>query len=137
MDSLEALAEALFPVAVFVFLAVAVWRDRRAKEHEVTERHTTYRKVIESGSADQMIDLMERDRRHRLHKQARDKQLGGMIVTAVGVVAIIAFYFMEPDGEPVYLLGLFPLAVGLLLLVHARALRLDGEGSGAAPAPRR
>jgi hypothetical protein len=133
MNSLEGLADTMLPIAIFVFLAVAVWRDRRAKEHEVTERHATYRKVIESGSADRVIELMEHDRRHGLQKQARDKQLGGMIVTAIGVIAIVVLYLMEPDGEPVFLLGVFPMTIGLLLLVHARALRLDGEGPGGPP----
>ena len=116
MDSLEALANALLPVAIFVFLAVAVWRDRRAKEHEVTERHATYRKVVESGSADRVIELMEHDRRHSLQRQARDKQLGGMIVTAIGVIAMIGLYLIGPEDEPgptvagtIWVLGFFPL----------------------------
>jgi protein-S-isoprenylcysteine O-methyltransferase Ste14 len=114
-------------VALFVFLAVAVWADRRRKERETAERYATFRAMLQTGATDQVLGLMEQDRREARQANARDKWLGGLIVTVVGIAATFVLFLAargdERGDSGLFLVGLLPVAIGLILLYHARTLR--------------
>lgn len=73
--------------------------------------------------ADEVRALLERDADRRQAAEIADKRSGGFVVLAVGIGLGIALYFLVP-GKPIYLVGLVPGLVGMMLLMEAvRAAR--------------
>jgi hypothetical protein len=125
-------------VAVFTFVSVATWAENRRKERESLYREETYRKILEhqGDSGDRILRLMREEQLDRGLRRVEGLRLGGMITTAVGAGMMIFLYVLV-DEEPVYLVGLIPLMIGLVLVVYGflmapRALdrrRLDSTRS--------
>ena len=130
---MEALSDVLIPVvalvAVFTFVSIAVWSENRSKEREAFHRHETYRRLLErnGGGADEVAALIrQHDEQERLRqevKAAGGLKLGGLITTAVGISLMVFLYFLNADSDgPIYLVGLVPLAVGLVISYYAFVL---------------
>jgi len=115
-------------IALFSFLAVATWSGERRREREAYYRNETIRKIAESqgaGNANAMELLREEDR-IATRRRREGQQLGGLITMAVGIGIMVflgAITAKEgPHPEPVYLVGLIPLLIGLALLVYVYVL---------------
>jgi hypothetical protein len=121
-------------VVVFTFVTVAVWVENRRKERESYYRHETYRKMMETpqGGSREVLDLMRHEELQQRRRLKEGLQLGGLITFVVGVGLGILVYFLIEE-EPVWLVGLLPVLVGLVLFVYgAYVLRpLDEPPSGA------
>ncbi len=123
-------------ISVFAFISVVVWADNHRKERESFHQHQTYQKMLDSGSsADTVVafvqDQEDRQRRDQEREKIRGLRMGGVITTAVGV-ALTAFLFFIAPEEPVYLVGLMPLGVGLVLCYFGfSASPADGADGGA------
>lgn len=111
-------------ISVFAFIAVAVWSDNRRKEREVHHRHQTYQAMLQSPGegADAVLALIReqdaRQQRVQEEKQLQGLKLGGLINVGVGIGLMIFLGAIAPE-EPVYLVGLIPLLVGLVLSYYA------------------
>jgi hypothetical protein len=112
-------------LALFTFLAVAVYAEMRQKERVSMYRHETLKKLADSGteSAERVLEVMREEDRLRRRRMLEGLKLGGFITSAVGIGLMIFLYVLDV-GQPsgVFLVGLIPLAVGLALLVYAVAL---------------
>ena len=123
-------------ICVFGMISVVVWAENRRKERESFHQHQTYQKMLDSGSsADTLVafiqDQEDRQRRDQEREKIRGLRMGGVITTAVGV-ALTAFLFFIAPEEPVYLVGLVPLGVGLVLCYFGfSASPADGASRGA------
>jgi uncharacterized membrane protein len=106
-------------VSVFVFVAVATWSDNRRKEREAYYRHETYRKILEhSGESNQaVLDLMREEELQQARRRIEGLKLGGLVTTVTGVGVMVFLYFLDPV-EAVYLVGLIPLLIGIVLTVY-------------------
>lgn len=106
-------------VAVFTFVAIATWSDNRRKEREAFHRHETYRRMLEQPgeSVRDVLELMRHEELQRLRQKIEGIRLGGMITAVVGVSLMIFFYFLI-DESPLYLVGIIPLLIGLVLVVY-------------------
>ena len=109
--------------------AVATWAENRRKEREAFYREETYRKVLETGgdAGDRILTLMRDEESSRVRRRIEGQRLGGLITTAVGA-GIMIFLRVLVDDEPVYLVGIIPLLIGLVLVIYGffmapRALR--------------
>jgi len=118
-------------VAVFTFVTVASWAENRRKERESYYREETYRKIVEQGgdSGDQVLRLIRDEERARARQRIEGMKLGGLITTVVGV-GIMIFLRALVGAEAVYLVGLIPMLIGVVLVVYAffmapRALARD------------
>ena len=71
--------QAVIVVAVFAFIAVAVWSDRRRKERDISERHETYRKMLDQSgtSAERLLEMIERERNDRRRDKIAEGGLAG------------------------------------------------------------
>ncbi len=122
------LIAAVSVVAVFTFMAIAIWSENRRKEREVFYRHETYQKVIEAGdSAESVLALIREDEQRRQdenkEKHIAGLKLAGLIMTAIGISFTVFLFFLDPEpGEPLYLIGFVPLAVGLAISFYAFVL---------------
>jgi hypothetical protein len=108
-------------VGVFSFISVAAWAGSRAEERKAFYRSETLKKLAESGSAAVLEYLREEERqadRRRAEHQMRvieGHRLTGLILTAVGSVITIGLWKIVPE-PPVYILGMAPLAIGVVFL---------------------
>jgi hypothetical protein len=125
-------------VVVFTFVTVAVWVENRRKERESYYRHETYRKMMETpqGGSREVLALMRHEELQQRRRLKEGLQLGGLITFVVGVGLGILVYFLI-EAEPVWLVGLLPVLVGLVLFVYgAYVLRpLDEPPPGALGEP--
>lgn len=107
-------------VAVFTFVTVATWAENRRKERESYYREETYRKIVEHGgdSGDRVLGLMRDEERVRERRRIEGLRLGGLITTVVGIGAMVFLRALVGDDTPVYLAGLIPLLVGIVLVIY-------------------
>jgi len=109
-------------VSVFSFVSVAVWAGTRHQERKDFYRSETLKKLAESGSAAVVDYLREEERladRRRLEERERMREgtrLGGLILVAVGGALAIALQQIVRE-QSVYLIGLIPLGIGVVLLM--------------------
>jgi hypothetical protein len=109
-------------VSVFSFLAVAVWVGTRHQERKDFYRSEMLKKLAESGSTAVIEYLREEERledaRRVIQRQRVNEgnRLAGSIVAVVGLTLIVALRFLVP-GEAVFLLGLIPIGVGVVLIL--------------------
>jgi hypothetical protein len=105
-------------VSVFTFVAIAAWSDNRRKEREAYYSHETLRKLAETGgdSAETVLEVMRQEERGRARRKIEGLKLGGLITAASGAGAMVFLYTLEPD---VYLAGLVPLLIGLIMVIYA------------------
>jgi len=107
-------------IALFSFLAVAIWVDARRKEREAYYRSETLKKIAESSGegAKAAIELMREQEKNAGKRRLGGLKLGGLITAAVGIGVMVLLRGILHD-EPVYLAGLIPLLIGVALLVYA------------------
>ena len=112
-------------IALFTFLAIAVFTDNRSKERTSYHRHETLKKLAESPeeSASKVMELMREEDRIKRRRMLEGLKLGGLITSGVGLglgVFLLVLDAEQPGG--VYLVGFIPLFVGLAMLVYATLL---------------
>ena len=106
-------------ISVFTFVAVATWAENRRKERESYYRHETYRKIMEhqGEAAEKVQALMREEEQQQQRRRIEGLKLGGMITFVVGIGSMIFLYSLIGD-EPIYLAGLIPTLIGLVLLLY-------------------
>jgi hypothetical protein len=107
-------------VATFTFTAVVSWAESRRKEREAYYRHETYRKMLElPGAASQaIIDLMREEEDRETRRRIEGMRLAGLILIAAGVGLMVFLRFLTP-GTAVFLSGLLPLLIGIVMAIYA------------------
>ena len=105
-------------IAVFTFVSIAAWSDNRRKERESYYKHETYKKLAEQPgeSGDAVRSLIREEALQEWRRRIDGLRLGGMITFVVGIGVMIFLYAMV-DGESVYLVGLIPALIGLVLML--------------------
>ena len=126
-SSLVPVAAMLVPIvgsiALFSFLAVAVWSEARRKEREAYYTSETLKKIAESSGegARSAMELLREQERNVVKYRLEGMKLGGLVTAAVGVGVMALLHGLVHD-EPVYLAGLIPLLIGIALLIYAFVL---------------
>jgi hypothetical protein len=110
-------------IALFSFLAVAVWSEARRKEREAYYTSETLKKIAESSGegARSAMELLREQERNVVKYRLEGMKLGGLVTAAVGVGVMALLHGLVHD-EPVYLAGLIPLLTGMALLIYAFVL---------------
>lgn len=110
-------------ICVFTFISIETWAENRRKERESYHKNETLQKMLDGSpesteSVRQVIreeeELLER---RRLRSRKQGLLLGGSITAAVGLGLGVFLYGLASKGEPVYLVGLIPFLIGVVLLV--------------------
>src|SRR5262245_20286121 len=108
-------------VSLFSFISVAVWTGTRQEERKAFYRSEMLKKLAESGSAAVIEYLREEERQEERRIAERQKRIvegnrvAGLILIAVGSVITVGLRKIVPD-MPVYILGMTPLAIGVVFL---------------------
>ena len=112
-------------VALFSFVAVAVWSNERRREREAYYRSETLKKIADTQGAgsSSAIELLREEEKNATRRRREGQKLGGLITVAVGVGMMIFIKAVtRRDPEPAYLVGLIPLFIGLALLAYTYLL---------------
>jgi Flp pilus assembly protein TadB len=111
-------------VSVFSFISVAVWAGTRHQERKEFYRSEILKKLAESGStavAEYLREEEKSDERRRLEQRDRmvkGNRLSGLILLVVGVTLMVALHQIVTEA-PIYLFGMIPLGIGIVLLVSS------------------
>ena len=109
-------------VALFSFLAVAVWSDNRRREREAYYKNEQLKNMPELQRDDKVgVAVLREEERIALRRTREGIRLGGLITTAVGI-ALMVFLRELLNDRPIYLVGLIVLLTGIALLVYGYIL---------------
>jgi len=117
-------------IALFTFLAVAVYADSRAKERISQHRHETLKKLAEGpdDGAARVLEVMREEEKSRRRRQREGLKLGGLITMVVGIALSLFLYYLDAEQpHGVFLVGLIPLSVGLAMLSYVLLLSKEPE----------
>lgn len=112
-------------VALFSFVAVAVWSSERRREREAYYRSETIRKIAETQGAggSSAIEFLREEEKNAARRRQEGQKLGGLITVAVGIGMMVFIAAVDRnDPEPAYLVGLIPLLIGVALLSYSYLL---------------
>jgi Flp pilus assembly protein TadB len=110
--------------SLFGFLAVASWSESRRRERESYYKNDMLKKIAESQSSAAVatIEYLRDEQKAAALRNAQKKReeysLFGLITAAIGI-GLMVFLRAIVHDEPVYLVGMMPLLIGLALLAHA------------------
>lgn len=113
--------------SLFAFLTVAAYTESRRRERESYYKNDMLKKIAESQSSSAVatIEYLREEQQasaiRKAQKQREGYSLGGLITAAVGI-GLMVFLRAMVHNEPVYLIGMIPLLLGLALLAHAYLL---------------
>jgi len=111
----------VFAIALFSYLSVAVWSRQRRHEREAYYRSETVKRIAESQSGGSAaVEFLRENERIAERRRREGQKLGGLITVAVGIgMTILVWGVNRGEPEPVYLVGLIPVLIGLALLSYA------------------
>ncbi len=103
-------------VALFAFLAVAVWATSRRKERESYYQYEFRKRLVDAGKldADDVRALVEFEHTSELTRTRTGLQVSGVVLTGAGAGMLLGLRFIE--GESVWMVGYIPLFIGLAML---------------------
>lgn len=100
------------------FVGVVVWLAARTKEREAHYRNEMVRRFTEAGDTAGALQYLRDVDRAEQEKKRSGALFGGLVNVAVGAALMIFLRQLVPDVG-VYLVGLIPLAVGVVLVIAA------------------
>lgn len=106
-------------VALFSFVAVAVWSSERRREREAYYRSETIKKIADTQEAggSSAIEFLREEEKNAARRRREGQKLGGLSTIAVGI-GLMAFIKAVDRADPAYLVGLIPLFIGVALLAY-------------------
>jgi hypothetical protein len=110
--------------ALFTFVAVVAWSDARRAERETYYKSEVLKKIAESQApgAAAALDYLRAQENTAARQRHDGLKLGGLMSAAVGAgLMIVLKTLVPPSAPPVFVVGLIPLLVGLVLLGYAYA----------------
>ena len=105
---------------MWAFVAIISWADFRRKEREAYYRHETLKKISEMPP-ESGLALLRQEERSNAHRRRENIKLGGLITLGVGI-GLMIFLRAIDSNQPVYIVGLIPLLVGIALLSYSYVL---------------
>lgn len=107
---------AVASTAFVSFLSFVIWVDARRKEREAHYRDELTRKIAEAGDSGPMLEYVRANARADAEQVRLKARVAGLITFAVGGGLMIFLHQLVP-ATAVYLVGLIPLFVGVVLLI--------------------
>jgi hypothetical protein len=102
-------------VTLFAFVGVASWADARRREREAYYKNETFKKIVETQGAAAVLDLLREEQAQAAKKRREGLTLGGLVNLAVGLGLMVFLAGLIRD-ERIYLVGVIPLFIGVVLL---------------------
>jgi hypothetical protein len=107
-------------VVIFAYLGIVGWAKEKRREREAFYRAETAKKLVEQGAAGgaQLLEMMRAEDATKARRRKEGMMLGGLITFVIGMCTSIFLRAVVPV-RGVWTVGLFPLLVGLVLVVFA------------------
>ena len=98
---------------------MATWSDARRKERVAYYRSETLKKIAESSGegAKSALELLREQEKNAAKRRFEGMKIGGLVTAAVGIGVMALLRGLVHD-EPVYLVGLIPLLIGVVLMLY-------------------
>ena len=112
--------------AFFTFITFVIWFDGRRKDREAHYRNEMARQIAEAGDASPILEFVRANERAAAERVQLGLSVAGLITMAVGAALMIFLYALVPAAA-VYLVGLFPLFVGIVMLFFAKVMMKPKE----------
>jgi hypothetical protein len=119
---------AVLGTVFFAFISVVVWIESRQKERETHYRDEMSRRIAEAGNAGPILEYVRENTRTDAAQMRTKARVAGLINMAVGV-GLMIFLKALAAGAPVYLVGLIPLLIGVVLLIFSELMMRPGHRS--------
>ena len=116
---------AIIVAATMAFIPAIAWVDNNRKEREAHYRNEMAKRISESPDAAPLMEYVRETERIDASRVRMKARVAGLIVSAVGV-ALMIFLAQAMPGGPAYLVGLLPLAVGVVLLLLSEVFLRPG-----------
>jgi Domain of unknown function (DUF6249) len=120
---------AVLGTALFAFISVVVWIESRQKERETHYRDEMSRRIAEAGDSGPILEYVRENAQADAAQVRMKARVAGLINMAVGV-GLMIFLNALVAGAPVYLVGLIPLLIGVVLLIFSELMMRPGHRSG-------
>jgi hypothetical protein len=107
-------------VALFSFVAVAVWATERRREREAYYKSETLRKIAESPAAGggSALEFLREEEKIAAQRRQEGQRLGGLVTSGVGL-GLMSFIRAVDHRDAAYFVGLIPLLIGAALLIYS------------------
>lgn len=114
-------------LVIFAWMSVTHWITARAAERKMRERYALLKHLSERPAESVQIvleqlhkdDARELERERAKAEAARHGMYGGAaIVLVVGILLTLFLYYLAPT-QPIWLIGLMPFFVGVVLAVQS------------------
>ena len=102
--------------AFFTFITFVIWFEGRRKERETHYRDEMARKIADAGDSGPILEFVRANARADANQVRLKARVAGLITFAAGAGLMIFLYQLVPTAA-VYLVGLIPLFVGVVLLI--------------------
>ncbi len=106
---------AVTSTAFFTFLIFVIWLEGRQKERQAHYRDEMARKIAEADDSSAIMDYVRSTEKADAERVRVKTTLAGLITAAVAAGLMVFLHQIAP-GTSVYLVGLIPLLVGIVLL---------------------
>ena len=118
-------------IGLFAFLSVSLWTSSRREQHKMELRYELYRRMMEhpGPEADAVRALIAKEDQQRDTAAAAERRQGALTVLAVGIGFGAFLYFIAPKSG-IYVLGLIPILVGLVILLTGPRPTRRSNGAG-------
>lgn len=120
---------AVVVAATLAFIPVMVWLDNRRKESQAHHRNEMARRIAEAADPAPVLAYVRDLERAEAAKVRTKTRLAGLITVAVGA-ALMVFLHQAGAGSPVYLVGLIPLLVGVVLMIASELFMRPAASAG-------
>jgi len=107
---------AVTSTAFFTFISFIIWFEGRRKEREAHYRDEMARKIADAGESGPILEFVQANARADAMQVRLKARVGGLITFAVGVGLMIFLQQLVPTAA-VYLVGLIPVFIGVVLLI--------------------
>ena len=89
------------------------------REREAYYRSEMVKKIADTGGWAAAQEFLREDEKKVALRRKQAFKLGGVITLAAGMGFMIFLRAIEKGGEPVYLIGLMPVLVGIVMVAYA------------------
>lgn len=109
---------------LFTLLSVGAWAGSRASERRELYKNELIKKLAEQppDAAERVMQFMREEEERKIQRRRADARaawrLGGVILIVVGLILTVFLQQIAP-GEPVWIIGVFPLGIGGVLLAFS------------------
>jgi hypothetical protein len=105
----------------FSFLSFIIWVEGRRKEREAHYRDEMTRKIAEAGDSGPILEYVKTNARTDAAQVRLKARVAGLVNIAVGAGLMIFLHELVP-ASAVYLVGLIPLFIGVVLLIFTELM---------------